>query len=493
MRIKRLVAVLLAIVMLFGVFTANITSVSAATTYATVREGSKNDDVKTLQKMLNTVSNAKLDVDGSFGPGTLAAVKAFQKANGLDADGVVGPATWEVLTKQYQKKTSNITIGSGNYNPGTYMVGESYSISGVVSSNYELTSVTVGVYKENGTATSYVKTVDPNAKNYNISKADSSIKFGALAAGTYKFKVVAKDSTGNSKTLVNNTFKVNAKSTLAIGSGKYNPGTITKGKSYSISGVISSNYNITSVVIGIYKSNGTATSYVKTVKPNAKSYNISNVNDAMKFSALAVGSYKFKVVAKDASGASKTLVNNTVTVKKATSASKLDTFKSNALATWVTPVRVKYLTVKGTGRAFGASRSNGTRAHAGMDYYVRGGNGVPVYAMQSGVVIEYVGAFYAGTSSVAVRHADGSVARYAEISSSLRVGDKVKRNQKIGKIKKNTKDGGTMLHLELYLGTVSGKLTNRSNTKYYYVSGTKYQKRADLVNPEFLLSLTRTK
>ena len=53
--------------------------------------GSEGEDVKKLQIKLG------IDPIGKFGPKTDAAVKAWQSANGLTADGVVGPATWAKL------------------------------------------------------------------------------------------------------------------------------------------------------------------------------------------------------------------------------------------------------------------------------------------------------------------------------------------------------------------------------------------------------------
>ena len=53
-----------------------------------LKKGDNNEDVKKLQ--------AKLGVEpmGNFGPKTETAVKEWQAANGLTADGIVGPATW---------------------------------------------------------------------------------------------------------------------------------------------------------------------------------------------------------------------------------------------------------------------------------------------------------------------------------------------------------------------------------------------------------------
>ena len=60
----------------------------SAPTGNVVKRGSTGTAVKEVQRLIG-VSPA----DGIFGPGTEAAVKAWQAKNGLTADGVVGPAT----------------------------------------------------------------------------------------------------------------------------------------------------------------------------------------------------------------------------------------------------------------------------------------------------------------------------------------------------------------------------------------------------------------
>ena len=63
---------------------------------APLRQGSQGDAVRTMQQRLSDLGNT-VSVDGNFGPGTRAAVIAFQGSKGLSADGVVGPGTWAAL------------------------------------------------------------------------------------------------------------------------------------------------------------------------------------------------------------------------------------------------------------------------------------------------------------------------------------------------------------------------------------------------------------
>lgn len=62
-----------------------------------VAAGARGPSVILLQKELNERGFAVGAVDGDFGPATAAALRAFQRANGLEVDGVAGEHTWKAL------------------------------------------------------------------------------------------------------------------------------------------------------------------------------------------------------------------------------------------------------------------------------------------------------------------------------------------------------------------------------------------------------------
>lgn len=69
-------------------------ALAAQTRMPTLRQGDRGDAVVTLQTLLDMQSQHRT---GYFGPITDEAVRDFQNANGLTADGIAGPATWSKL------------------------------------------------------------------------------------------------------------------------------------------------------------------------------------------------------------------------------------------------------------------------------------------------------------------------------------------------------------------------------------------------------------
>ena len=69
--------------------------------FNTIRPGDKGDSVKEIQDMLKKIYfyNPNRDSNANFDSTTKDAVKAFQKAVGLTADGIVGEKTWNALEK----------------------------------------------------------------------------------------------------------------------------------------------------------------------------------------------------------------------------------------------------------------------------------------------------------------------------------------------------------------------------------------------------------
>jgi Putative peptidoglycan binding domain len=68
-------------------------------------------DVSTLQRDLGLLNYYENPVDGVYGPATTAAIKDFQRANGLAVDGIAGPSTMAKIKQQ-------LVTGDSQMNPG---------------------------------------------------------------------------------------------------------------------------------------------------------------------------------------------------------------------------------------------------------------------------------------------------------------------------------------------------------------------------------------
>lgn len=86
-----------------------------SSTSGNLSNGSRGEGVKALQYALNELgfgNSGTQSLDGVFGSGTANAVRAFQKAMGISADGIVGPATKKKFAEQgYASGTRYATSG----------------------------------------------------------------------------------------------------------------------------------------------------------------------------------------------------------------------------------------------------------------------------------------------------------------------------------------------------------------------------------------------
>ncbi len=90
----------------------------AAVEAAVLRQGSRGNEVKEVQRRLKQWGYYSGSVDGIFGSGTKKAVVSFQRKNGLSADGVVGKATYAALgmNASYNALNGQGSSGGGGSN-----------------------------------------------------------------------------------------------------------------------------------------------------------------------------------------------------------------------------------------------------------------------------------------------------------------------------------------------------------------------------------------
>lgn len=118
-KFRRTIAVLMVLMILISAM------LPAAVLAENLRYGSRGDKVKELQQKLKRWGYYTGSIDGIFGSGTQAAVKNFQKKNGLTADGIVGPKTAAALGM-------NLTSSSSSSGSSSSSSGDLYLLARLV-------------------------------------------------------------------------------------------------------------------------------------------------------------------------------------------------------------------------------------------------------------------------------------------------------------------------------------------------------------------------
>ena len=268
--------------------------------------------------------------------------------------------------------TVSDTIGmTGGTTIPNIPVGKAVSIGGTVQSGSNITMITVGVYDQNNNLMTG-RSAYPNTPSYNVANLDYYVKFGDLTAGTYYYKVLVTNGSHTNYAVVNQKFTVTSNGstvsdTIGMTGGTTIPN-IPVGKAVSIGGVVQSkSSNITKLTVGVYSASGNLITG-KTVTPNAKSYNIANVDYYVSFGDLTAGTYYYKIIATNASYSNDTVVNQKFTVSDGGSIAK-DTLSITGGISVPNITEGSAVVVKGTVKS---ASSNITKLTAGV--YSASGN-----------------------------------------------------------------------------------------------------------------------
>ena len=166
-----------------------------------MRDSAKNKDVAALQGFLYAKGYMAGAPTGIFGKVTLAAVKAFQKAQGLPATGFVGTATRaKIQGINCNTAANNLTVAD-NERTVSFANGQTFTVTlcGTSDGGYTLNEPT------------YDNTVLSLVKRTNVPLANPAGVVGACGSNNvYEFKTIKSSGTSNLDITASRGWETNA-------------------------------------------------------------------------------------------------------------------------------------------------------------------------------------------------------------------------------------------------------------------------------------------
>ena len=138
----------------------------------------------------NRQSSDYLTVGNSIKTGAIAYTTNEKKTSGQ---------TWNL------KKTSTSKLALSKLSSDDLGAGKKFTLTGTITSNYEIQSVKVSVLNSDGKSVLSASAA-PNATNFALKDLNAKVDFGKLTAGTYTFRITAYDSSKVTKTLFSQKF-----------------------------------------------------------------------------------------------------------------------------------------------------------------------------------------------------------------------------------------------------------------------------------------------
>ncbi len=165
--------------------------VSTKTSYdfgtVTLRNGSRGEAVKELQRFLNTKLNLGLVIDGALGPKTILVIKTWQQNHNLVADGLIGAKTKAMMNAEAAHGSDSTAVEYHTEIQGnpTYKTVSLSKVMNYSSDDYITTSGSVAFVQSVPKVPTDGITYDPR-----LVIADSAGNFVAVSVGHFMWNDV---------------------------------------------------------------------------------------------------------------------------------------------------------------------------------------------------------------------------------------------------------------------------------------------------------------